>query len=719
MPTRILGVFLNETFVGDLTQLLDGTTFLAFDPDYVIDRNRPTLSLSYKNILNNVASSTKRPSAGLPPFFANLLPEGPLRKYLAKKAGVKETQEYRLLAALRDDLPGAVMLQPREDFRVQDVDDEITDSTRLASPLRFSLAGVQLKFSGDLRDSKMVIPANGVDGHWIVKLPSPGYLNVTELEYSMLLLASKIGITVPEFKLWPTANIENLPHDLPEAFEGDCLISQRFDRTFHGGRIHMEDFAQVFGLRDKYDPVYNYQSIANVLWIEIGLDAVLEFVRRLVHMILIGNADMHLKNWSLIYPDGRHPELSPAYDLVSTIVYDAVDEKLALKLVGLRDFKRISLQAFRKFSSIAKLPERPVINTVIETVDAIKEHWPRLRSEFNMPESYKRLIEEHMKTIPLFYERATLIAAAAPIPLETAWPGSFFNAEIKLDENLAAGEIVFRNQLGSEIKMQAPRRMVDALVNKQLHQLITEHRDFANQNIQAFVGLSLYDQWRSDRFIRLTSRLVAGGLDEQILERPQYDLTATFFPIDWRKLERQNEAREQTFTIDFELANGEIWGCECTIGLLDNVILHPDGKRTADVRFYKRKAEKLFILPEDAKNRYGSPRFSVSLSTIQKSTEKRPKLSSPKALFSGFILPWHTNGELSITASEDNEVGGEYRYKTRHFTSQKEFLQCLEEIGVPQRDLPNMDPNGFNRIVSLYDIEREPLQKRGLLERLH
>jgi serine/threonine-protein kinase HipA len=62
---------------------------------------------------------------------------------------------------------------------------------------------VQLKFSGDLTDSKVVIPARGVGGHWIVKLPSPGYPNVNEVEYSMLRLASAIDITVPDFRLAP------------------------------------------------------------------------------------------------------------------------------------------------------------------------------------------------------------------------------------------------------------------------------------------------------------------------------------------------------------------------------------------------------------------------------------------------------------------------------------------------------------------------------------
>jgi serine/threonine-protein kinase HipA len=46
-----------------------------------------------------------------------------------------------------------------------------------------------------------------------------------------------------------------------------------------------------------------------------------EFIRRLTFSALIGNADMHLMNWSLIYPDRRTPQLSPAYDVWSTVVY--------------------------------------------------------------------------------------------------------------------------------------------------------------------------------------------------------------------------------------------------------------------------------------------------------------------------------------------------------------------------------------------------------------
>ena len=58
----------------------------------------------------------------------------------------------------------------------------------------------------------------------------------------------------------------------------------------------------------------------------------MEFLRRFVFNALIGNADMHLKNWSLIYPDRRAAMLAPAYDFVSTIAY-LPDDRLALTFV--------------------------------------------------------------------------------------------------------------------------------------------------------------------------------------------------------------------------------------------------------------------------------------------------------------------------------------------------------------------------------------------------
>ena len=187
--TRNPSVFLNEVIVGVLTQLFDGRTFLSFDESYLTSSNRPVLSLSYKNVLNDIESNAQPPVVGVPPFFSHLLPEGRLRKYLAQKAGVIETQEFRLLAALRDDLPGAVILKPDVgDANAGSTDDTYWSQTGNDQPLRFSLAGVQMKFSGEFKNEKISIPASGIGGHWIVKLPSMAYPHVVELEYSMLLL---------------------------------------------------------------------------------------------------------------------------------------------------------------------------------------------------------------------------------------------------------------------------------------------------------------------------------------------------------------------------------------------------------------------------------------------------------------------------------------------------------------------------------------------------
>jgi serine/threonine-protein kinase HipA len=508
MAPSNLSVYLNDYYVGILTQLLDGRTVLAFDENYLKDSARPTLSLSYKNVFRNVDSVRDiiSPSGKLPPFFSNLLPEGKLKTYLARNAGVRETQEFPLLIALSDDLPGAVRLIHNDEK--QKTLSKLLGAAQTEDPtegqLRFSLAGVQLKFSGDLVNSKIVIPARGVGGHWIIKLPSPGYSNVNELEFSMLQLASEIGITVPEFRLVPLSHLENLPKDLPETLDGDCLLSKRFDRTKGGGRIHMEDFAQVFSLYEKYDERYNYQSIANVLWLETGLDDVLEFVRRLVHMFAIGNADMHMKNWALIYPDGRQPKLSPAYDLVSTIVYPNIARSLPHKMAGIKEFNQIGIDSFKNFAQIAKLPERSIVKAANETVDAIKDSWSKLRDELPMPESFKRLIEEHMKTVPLLNERVTInISGASVLPRVTQRLTAFVEAHVELDENVPQQTIVYRKKDGAQVEMQAPRRMVLTLINNQLGELIRTHPDFANQALTAFVSPQLYNEWRKENFIRI------------------------------------------------------------------------------------------------------------------------------------------------------------------------------------------------------------------------
>jgi serine/threonine-protein kinase HipA len=307
---------------GHLINLGHERHIFTFDEGYSTASERPTLSLSFKSRSGGLITDLRPVRARVPPFFSNLLPEGHLRDYLARQAGVKPQREFLLLRALGLDLPGGVVVLPETEDAPAPAPDTPSTTVPDSPTFRFSLAGMQLKFSALLETKGgLTIPVGGGGGRWIVKLPSAQFPHVPENEFAMMELARRIGIEVPEITLTSVESIEGLPEEA-RAITGKALAVKRFDRTDDGGRIHMEDFAQVFGLfpECKYEK-RSYANIAAVLAAEVGEDAIGEFVRRLTFSIAIGNADMHLKNWSVIYPDEKNPRLSPAYDLLSTIPY--------------------------------------------------------------------------------------------------------------------------------------------------------------------------------------------------------------------------------------------------------------------------------------------------------------------------------------------------------------------------------------------------------------
>jgi serine/threonine-protein kinase HipA len=339
----------------------------------------------------------------LPPFFSNLLPEGHLRTYLAQRAGVKPEREFFLLTALGADLPGALTAMPLETDEHAadraDHDQHHDDNRRNDTALRFSLASVQLKFSAITEASGgLTVPADGMGGSWIIKLPSARFPAVPENEFVMLELARAVGITVPLIRLIDVREIRGLPDDAGRV-EGKALAVQRFDRGPGGQRVHMEDFAQVFGLfpDDKYAR-RSYANIAAVLWAETGEAGTYEFVRRIAFSVLIGNADMHLKNWSLLYPDGRAPVLSPAYDYVATLPY-IPGGRLALNFGGSRTLSEISSDQIRRFADTARLPASPVSQLVTETVERTAEAWKALGHKELLPGEMRKAIDRQIQTV--------------------------------------------------------------------------------------------------------------------------------------------------------------------------------------------------------------------------------------------------------------------------------------------------------------------------------
>ena len=400
-----LSVRLHGKHIGIITRLAGDRQLFAFQQHYIDDPQRSTLSLSFKGSTGGLVTNFRPVGRRVPVFFSNLLPEGPLRDYLAKRAQVNPDREFFLLAVLGADLPGALVVAPLEgDEQSSEPRDALDDETRDAShggegPLRFSLAGVQLKFSAVMEASSgLTIPAGGLGGSWIVKLPSARFKAVPENEFVMLELARRIGISVPENKLIDMASIKGLPEQA-HTVESMALAVKRFDRLPDGASVHMEDFAQVFGEfpSNKYK-FHSYANLAAVLWAEIGEDAVREFVRRLVFTVVIGNADMHLKNWSLLYPDRRTPALSPGYDFVATLPY-IPNDTLALSFGDSRSLSEITPEQMRRFADTARIPASPLWKIAVETAERIAESWKTLEQADVLPKDLRETIGKQILSV--------------------------------------------------------------------------------------------------------------------------------------------------------------------------------------------------------------------------------------------------------------------------------------------------------------------------------
>jgi serine/threonine-protein kinase HipA len=401
-PT-VLEVRLNQTRVGTITHLPFDRNLFVFDEHYANDSDRPVLSLSFYDENSQLIIDPEQAQTKVPPFFSNLLPEGRLRQYVAELAGIRDVREFYLLWLLGADLPGAVTVQEIGGQPVPPPEESGSEKAkrRTGRLLRFSLAGVQLKFSAvGSPDKQLAIPTEGRDGSWIVKLPSLRYPMVPENEYSMMKLAEAVGIKVAEVGLIPTKHIEGLPKQLAEE-NANSLYVRRFDRTPKGGRIHIEDFNQIYHQfpNDKYKN-YSYTNMAGDISTFIGEEALVEFIRRLVFNAAIGNADMHLKNWSVIYPDGRTPTIAPGYDFVSTIAY-IQDRSMALSVAREKETGKLDEALLSKFADRARIPKQVVLEVALDTAEKVSRAWAKMGSELPIVQEVRSAIGAQLRYVPL------------------------------------------------------------------------------------------------------------------------------------------------------------------------------------------------------------------------------------------------------------------------------------------------------------------------------
>ena len=221
-----------------------------------------------------------------------------------------------------------------------------------------TVTGVQAKLSLDISRGKageaQRFTIVGLWGKYILKPQTDRFANLPENEDLTMHMAEAAGI-------------KTVPHSLIKFADGElCYITRRIDRTRQGGKIAMEDMCQLSErlTEDKYKG--SYERIAKLIRQHSAapLLDVVNFWEVVVFSWLTGNADMHLKNFSLYRPADNYM-LAPAYDLLSTaLAMPEDDEELALTLNGKKkrirrnDFEKAMLENGMKDNAIAKLFDR-------------------------------------------------------------------------------------------------------------------------------------------------------------------------------------------------------------------------------------------------------------------------------------------------------------------------------------------------------------------------
>lgn len=390
---RSLHALLHDQAVGDLWAGGAGTTF-ALHPSYLDTPRRYVLGQWFEDRLNPRPRRLRR----LHPWFDNLLPEvgSALRERYVQTLGIERDDGHALLSALGADLPGAVrMVETAPPLSRGAPINELTDGPLAGS--RFSLAGMQLKFSLFGAPDRLSIGLTSDSGApaQILKVGTAAFPNLAENEHTVMSWCRAAGFDVPETHV---VDIHTLPQLGPLPAVPTAFLIRRSDRTL-AGRVHQEDFAQVFNAPPtaKYDRT-DAAGMMHATWQILGPSGAEELLRRLVVVVASGNADAHLKNWSLIYPDGVTPRWAPLYDQVATVAYRQVQPQLSLRIGTGRAFAEIAPSHLQFVANRPDIAPSRCDEIVEDTINQLAAHFDVVRAL--MPPLAERL-RVHWREVPL------------------------------------------------------------------------------------------------------------------------------------------------------------------------------------------------------------------------------------------------------------------------------------------------------------------------------
>lgn len=297
---------------------------------------------------------------GLIPFFEHLGPEGWLRGRQARAGGTAAQDDFGLLLNYGADCIGAVgILKPDGTHLI--APDEPNVLEEAAALPGHTLSGVQKKllaFRGD-KGFEPCIKATDPATH-IAKFNREDLPTLVQNENLSLELGREI---------LGEAEITKAKPATLAGIEGLTLLVERFDRAGEE-KLRLEDFAQILGkprgreFDGKYDASYEEAATAIERFSARARIDLARYFRLVVFNLVLGNADAHLKNFSLL-ENGDGLRLSPAYDLINTLVYPQYERNAALDIGGSkRPFDTLDRALIEKLGAAIGLPAREVTRSL-------------------------------------------------------------------------------------------------------------------------------------------------------------------------------------------------------------------------------------------------------------------------------------------------------------------------------------------------------------------
>ena len=272
---------------------------------------------------------------------------------------------------------------------------DLNDLARQVIRSQTTLTGVQAKLSLDINKGTAGVTDRftivGLWGRYILKPQTDRFASLPEVEDLTMHLAE-------------LAKIKVVPHSLIRFADGElCYITRRIDRTEKGEKLPMEDMCQLTERLTEHKYKGSYEQIAKAIqrFSSVPKLDLVNYWEQVVFSWITGNADMHLKNFSLYSTVKGNYTLTPAYDMLSTALVMPEDtEELALALNGKK--RKLKKSDFITAMQASGLEEK-VVENIFRKFLKVKNKWfDFINLSFlsdDMKERYKSIIDEKLKMI--------------------------------------------------------------------------------------------------------------------------------------------------------------------------------------------------------------------------------------------------------------------------------------------------------------------------------